>query len=173
MQAALKLGKWWVIFAARTGVDFEGPKIVCPQRSPKNTFGYNNEVWYGGTDIYIITNNGDNSIRLKYILSLLNSKLFYVWLYFKGKRKGELLELLYQPLTEIPIKKISESEQMPFVEMVDRILAITKDDDYLQNTQKKAKVKALEAEIDQLVYKLYGLTPEEIKIVEGENKNTD
>ena len=29
----------------------------------------------------------------------------------------------------------------------------------------------LEAEVDQLVYKLYDLTPEEIKIVEGENEN--
>ncbi|GAI96587.1 unnamed protein product [marine sediment metagenome] len=38
-------------------------------------------------------------------------------------------------------------------------------EDYPQNHQKQAKVKALEAEIDQLVYKLYDLTPEEIKIV--------
>ncbi|MCD4676641.1 MAG: hypothetical protein K8S18_11710 [Desulfobacula sp.] len=57
---------------------------------------------------------------------------------------------------------------MPFIKLVDRILAITKNEDYLQNLQKQAKVKALEAEIDQLVYKLYDLTPEEIKIVEGE-----
>jgi len=34
--------------------------------------------------------------------------------------------------------------------------------------KKQAMVKALEREIDQLVYKLYGLTEEEIKIVEGE-----
>ena len=32
-----------------------------------------------------------------------------------------------------------------------------------------ANVSALEAEIDQMVYKLYGLTPEEIKIVEGKS----
>lgn len=40
----------------------------------------------------------------------------------------------------------------------------------LQNPQKQAKVKALEAEIDQLVYKLYDLTEEEIGIVEGRSK---
>jgi hypothetical protein len=40
----------------------------------------------------------------------------------------------------------------------------------LQNLDKQAKVKALEAEIDQLAYKLYDLTPEEIKIVEWENE---
>jgi len=47
------------------------------------------------------------------------------------------------------------------------ILAITKDDDYLQNAPKQAQVKALEREIDQMVYQLYGLTEEEIRIVEG------
>jgi len=167
MQAAMKVGKWWVIFAARAGVDFESSKIVCPQRSHMNTFGYNEDVWYGGTDIYIITNANYNSIELKYILALLNSKLFYVWLYYKGKRKGELLELLYKPLSEIPIKKISKPEQIPFIKVIDHILAITKDMDYLNNSSKKAKVKELEKQIDHLVYKLYDLTQEEIKIVES------
>ena len=37
-------------------------------------------------------------------------------------------------------------------------------------TQKIAKVKEYERRIDQMVYKLYGLTEEEIKIVEGGNK---
>ena len=50
--------------------------------------------------------------------------------------------------------------------MNNQILSITKDDDYLENPDKQAKVKKLEKEIDQLVYKLYELTPEEIKIVE-------
>ena len=42
-----------------------------------------------------------------------------------------------------------------------------KDIDFNENSHKQAKVKALEREIDQLVYKLYDLTPEEIEIVEG------
>ena len=37
----------------------------------------------------------------------------------------------------------------------------------LQNRQKQAKVKALERQIDQMAYQLYGLTEEEIGIVEG------
>ena len=47
-----------------------------------------------------------------------------------------------------------------------QILSITKDGDYLNNPDKQAKVKKLEKEIDQLVYRLYPLTSEEIKIVE-------
>jgi adenine-specific DNA-methyltransferase len=54
--------------------------------------------------------------------------------------------------------------------MVDKILAITKDPDYLQNPAKQAQVKEYERQIDQMVYELYGLTEEEIRIVEGETK---
>ena len=76
--------------------------------------------------------------------------------------KIELLRLL-------PIKKTSnEATQKPFITLVDRILAITKDEDYLENSAKQIKVKALEREIDRLIYQLYGLTEEEIRIVEGE-----
>ena len=52
--------------------------------------------------------------------------------------------------------------------MFNKILTITKADDYLSNLAKQAKVREYEREIDQLVYKLYDLTPEEIRIVEGE-----
>ena len=47
------------------------------------------------------------------------------------------------------------------------VFTITKDGDYLQNIDKQAKVHDLEKHIDQLVYKLYGLAPEEIAIIEG------
>jgi hypothetical protein len=68
---------------------------------------------------------------------------------------------------ELPIPQISPKAQKPFVTLVDQILSITKAEDYLDSPEKQSKVKALEAKIDQLVYKLYDLTPEEIKIVEG------
>lgn len=53
-------------------------------------------------------------------------------------------------------------------EMVDQIPAITQHGDYAQNPQRQAKIKALERELDQIVYQLYGLSEEEIRIVEGE-----
>ncbi|MFA6376582.1 MAG: hypothetical protein WCX69_04260 [Candidatus Paceibacterota bacterium] len=45
-------------------------------------------------------------------------------------------------------------------------MAITQSGDYSENPAKQAKVKEYENQIDQMVYKLYGLTPEEIGIVE-------
>ena len=71
---------------------------------------------------------------------------------------------------KIIIPTNQESYCEPIITTVKRIFAITKDADYLDNPDKQAKVKILENQIDQLVYKLYDLTPEEIKIVEGFNE---
>lgn len=151
-------------------INFDSEKIIAPQRSPWNTFGYNEIPWYASADVYFITEK-DKSVYLKYVLSLLNSKLYYLWLYHRGKRKGEALELYQKPLSEIPIKKILKDEQRPFIDVVDKILTITKSDDYLTNSAKQAKVKEYERQIDQMIYKLYGLTQEEIKIVENFNRD--
>jgi len=143
---------------------FDEAKIVAPYRSKTNTFGYNEIPWYAASDVYFITQK-DKRISLKFILGLLNSKLYHLWLYQRGKKKGETLELFYQPLSEIPIKKIFEEEQKPFVELVDKILKITSTENY-DPKNPPPEQKLLEAKIDQMVYKLYGLTPEEIEIVE-------
>jgi len=47
------------------------------------------------------------------------------------------------------------------------LITITKAKDYLSSQEKQDKVKDLEKEIDELIYKLYGLSKEEIKIVEN------
>lgn len=167
MQAALKLGKWWVIFAARPDIDFEGEKIVFPQRSLCNTFGYNQKPWYAGTDVYFITNKEDNKFELKYILALLNSKLMYIWLYFKGKRKGELLELLYKPITEIPIKKVDNIHKNKVIDCINQLVKITQEDDYIDNEKKQLEAKNISKNIDKILYKVYNFTKEEIEYIES------
>jgi hypothetical protein len=76
----------------------------------------------------------------------------YHWLYYKGKRKGESLELYIRPLSEIPIKRASSVKQQSIIDLVDRILAA-------KQRGADADVSAFEHKIDQLVYALYGLTP--------------
>jgi adenine-specific DNA-methyltransferase len=150
-------------------IDFCGSKIVVPQRSYQNTFAYNDIPWYASADVYFITEK-ERDVSIKYCLALLNSKLYYLWLYHKGKRKGEMLELYQVPLSEIPIKKIPKTDQKPFISIVDKILAVTKDEDYLADKNKRDHVKELEREIDELVYGLYGLTNEERQIVGNSSK---
>jgi len=71
-----------------------------------------------------------------------------------------MLELYQKPLSEIPIKRIPREEQKSFVALVDKILTAKK-------ANRDANTAALEREIDQLVYELYGLTEDEIAIVGG------
>ncbi|HOV14221.1 MAG TPA: hypothetical protein PK771_08055 [Spirochaetota bacterium] len=60
----------------------------------------------------------------------------------------------------MPIKQISDKEQLPFIELVDKILDIKKENHSADTTE-------LERQIDRMVYELYGLTEEEIRIVEN------
>ena len=61
---------------------------------------------------------------------------------------------------EIPVPKLSAAKQRPFIRLVDRIL-------HAKTADPTADTSAEEAEIDRLVYALYGLTPAEVAAVEG------
>ena len=152
--------KYFQLQWPRVASIFTGPKITVPYRSEINSFAYNEIEWFCRSDSYIITSK-DSDVELKYIVALLNSRLYYTWLYHKGKRKGETLELFQVPLSEIPIKKISKTDQKTFISIVDKILAITKDEHYPNNEDKQGQVKELERQIDKMVYELYMLTPED------------
>ncbi len=167
LNKAKKLKKLWVLSSSRKDFNFSLPKIISPQRTYKNIFGYTEKLWSASADVYFITSKSKD-IELKYILSLLNSNLYYYWLYEKGKRKGEMLELYLTPLSEIPIKKVNEDIQSKFVSVVDKILSITQTDDYLENQEKQNAVKEYEKQIDIMVYKLYDLTYEEILTIDKE-----
>ena len=103
-------------------------------------------------------------MELKFILALVNSNL-YKWLFQKFYSFG--LDVYPAHLKSLPIKIVQSIQQKPFIELVEKILKITKEEDYLQNPAKQAKVRDIEYQIDELVYKLYGLTDGEIKIVEA------
>jgi hypothetical protein len=121
-------------------------------------------VLCGHTTNYLISNS--SAISNKFLLALLNSKLLNY--YFKFYNQTNHIPI--GEIKSIPTPPLHKVEQNRFVNIVDQILAITKDEDYLTNPAKQAKVKDLERQIDQMVYKLYDLTPEEIAVVEGFNK---
>jgi len=147
--------------------EFEKPKIIYMHTAKNHEFYLDNEGYYINNSCYMIV--CDN----KFLLCFLNSKLFkwfkrLKFVAYGDAGKGGRCKLDYNKMITVPMKKITVDQQQPFITLVDRILAITKDEDYLQNPQKQAHVKALEREIDQMVYKLYGLTEEEIRTVEGD-----
>lgn len=150
--------KWYIL---RRGTAhpyiFTGQKIVCPQRCRYNKFGYNDCEWYASADVYYITNvNIDYNI--KYLLGLLNSKLYYIWFCHKGKRKGETLELYQKPLSETPIKFTSPNIQNKIVNLVNQIL-------HLKKTDNSIDTSSLENEIDNIIFKIFKLTEQEIMAI--------
>lgn len=115
-------------------------------------------------NIYLTTNR----FALQYVLAILNSHLaswFYYWFVYNRAVRTMHFDKYY--IGKLPIKDIDFKLQQPFISLVNQILAIAKDSDYLESPAKQDKVKEYERQIDQMVYELYGLTEEEIKIVEG------
>ena len=104
----------------------------------------------------------DKRFSLKYILGLLNSKLMSY--YFKkntAKAERKLFpKIILKDLRLFPIKIATKEQQKPIIDLVDQILAAKKVDPQTDTT-------AQEAEIDMLVYELYGLTDEEISKIES------
>jgi hypothetical protein len=98
-----------------------------------------------------------------FLLGILNSSsIRFYWLNkFRDDRKtfpkikGEYLKLL-------PVPKVDNSKQTPIVRLVEQVLNLKEKD-------QTADTSELEAKIDRLVYTLYGLTDEEIAVVEGGN----
>lgn len=140
--------------------DFEKEKIVYPCIMAKEPcFVYEEKGFYAPAPANIIT--GDKT-EIKYITALLNSKCIYFAMrkfYMGGGIEGELKT---NNLEKIPIPKITPQNQELARKITDGAKAIleAKEKDPKANTQK------LEKEIDALVYSLYNLTDEEIKIIE-------
>jgi type II restriction/modification system DNA methylase subunit YeeA len=104
--------------------------------------------------------------NLKYILGLLNSRpvAFFFKIFYAGGGLGEDGYRYKKAfLEQLPIPPITPQNQTivnQIVQLVDQILSAKQ-----QNPE--ADTSNLEHQIDQLVYKLYDLTEEEIKIIEG------
>ena len=135
--------------------EFEKEKVVWADLSRSgNCFTFDDTNLYLQNTAYIMT-----GVSLKYLIAVLNTKL--ILHYFdeiNQKLDNTGWRWINQYVEILPIPKIPESEQQPFITLVDKILA-----------DKKAgnDTSALEREIDVLVYELYGLSEDEIKIIEG------
>ena len=152
---------WTAIHRPRNGKVFEEgvPKIVVPYRTKINAFAYNEIEWFCRSDCYVITSKND-TMKLKTILALLNSDTYYFWLYNRGKRKGEVLELFQKPLTEIPIKLMDEQMQNSLICKAEKIMEMKIEDNF-------ADTSNLENEINEAIYREFNFTEEEIKIIKS------
>lgn len=111
--------------------------------------------------IYNIYLHNEDIHSLRFLLSLINSKLFqFYWLKKHFDNKATFPKIKKEPIESLPIKDADTETIKKHSELVLEIIA-------KKSQENSADTTELENQIDQLVYQLYGLTEEEIKIIEN------
>lgn len=142
----------------RKQIFFQGEKIISLRKCVgKPCFSYSNFDCYVTQTFFSIKSSRWN---LKFLTGILNSKLIAFWLKNRGKMQGSNYQIDKEPLLGIPLPIIDLARQQPIISLVESILV--KMEQYIQTD-----ISSEEREIDKLVYELYGLTEEEIRVVEG------
>ncbi|EJJ9773325.1 Eco57I restriction-modification methylase domain-containing protein [Campylobacter coli] len=137
------------------------PRIVALRKcvgEPK--FSYVDFDCYVSATFYVIKTQ---RINVKYLTAILNSKLVAFWLKHKGKMQGNNYQIDKEPLLNIPIVDTNSKNKKLADELINLVDEILK----AKEQNKNANTQELENKINSLVYKLYNLTEEEIKIIEG------
>jgi hypothetical protein len=143
--------------------------LVREITNPSIYAGYTTEELYNDPSVIIIL-KGD-VIHLFCILGILNSK-FATFFHFNSAPKaikGVFPKILVEDIKffPLPCKLENHNVQKQFITIVEKILSLTQSVGYLQNQNRQVKVKEYEKKIDRLVYAIYGLTEDEIALVEG------
>ncbi|MCZ9851231.1 Eco57I restriction-modification methylase domain-containing protein [Brachyspira hyodysenteriae] len=147
---------------------FDKPKIMFNKASKINAFYLDNEgKYYGDVTTYILSSN-----NLEYLLAILNSNMFYYAYnkyYVGGGIEGELTLFT---LENFPIPEPDKETESKLVNLVDNIIDLNKKLSAEKNPNTiemlNTRIQAVDKAIDKIVYALYGLNDEEIKIIEGE-----
>ena len=154
----LKYGK--CLAAPRESKYFEGPRVII-REIPKNgrlVAAYTEDEYTVKNTAHVFIPN--SSYDGRYIVAILNSKLLSFYFVNKFSERDQVFpKAKIGQCRQLPIKSISLKEQQPFIEKVNQILQ-KKQQDPTSDTS------TVEAEIDEMVYDLYGLTEEERVIVE-------
>ncbi|MEZ5045452.1 MAG: Eco57I restriction-modification methylase domain-containing protein [Chitinophagaceae bacterium] len=148
---------WWELRACSYISEFEKPKIIFSEIVSEPQFYYDEESYYPEATVFFIS--GSN---LKYLTALLNSKAV-TFLFKSFYMGGELVgKIRYKKafLEKVPLPIPSTNTEKEINNIVDRILSLKKQNPTTDTTD-------LVTQIDQMVYQLYELTEEEIKIIEN------
>ena len=155
---------------ARKESFFNGEKIIAVRKCvDRPIFSYVDFNSYVSATFYVIK---PANIDLKYLTGILNSKLIAFWLKNKGKMQGSNYQVDKEPLLNIPIVNTKDEKvKSKLVKLVDNMIEINKKlvGENNPNTKEilERQVRALDGEIDKLVYGLYGLSDNEIRIIEN------
>ena len=145
---------------------FEGPKIIfkCMFHNVEFALDETNGYYFSAAGLSIIEK--DSNYNLKYILAILNSKLAQCWFHIYGKARGGL-DIGVKKLRLFPIKAIKPAAQQEIIQLVEARMSLENPQQQATSPKdiaaKEREAKRIEDEIDQIVYKLYGVKEEYVK----------
>jgi len=152
---------------------FKGDRVLIRETGSKLTAIFLDSKLLCNRSLYSIKIKAC-AIKPKYLAAILNSRVMQFYYQSKFKSETELFpKIRIAQVKLLPIKMINEKMQQIYITIVDKILSIIKDEDYLENPAKQANVKEYEYQIDQMIYQVYGLNEEEIKTIEEGKYNED
>jgi len=192
---ARERGKWkhdrWYAFSRSQNLsEMEQTKILTPSIADHTAFVLDRTQHYyfvgsggGGGGGYGITlaNDSPGHLTYPYVLGLLNSQLLDWYLKrVSSPFRGGYYSCNRQYIERLPIrtidfnKPVDKARHDRMVELVETMLDLHKQLAAAKTSHEKTAIQrqivATDRQIDQLVYELYGLTDEEIRIVEGVKK---
>jgi type I restriction-modification system DNA methylase subunit len=149
---------------------FKTEKIVVARMGKRVVATYDDEEYYVKDAMLLLKKSEESD--LKYITAILNSKLinYYYKNYFIT------IDVLKNALLELPIASADRNTTANISEKVKKIEELNKRLNEMgdKKTDERARIeeeiKKTDKEIDELVYKLYGITEEEKEIIEGSLK---
>ena len=147
---------------------YEVEKLAVRETGARMIATLDRDNRYFLSSLYSVYPKEQKSYSLRYLLGLVNSTFatWFVHLVAFGLTAGAFTKIRTNQLARLPIRYIDPADRSDtalrdkLVENVDRILAA-------KRRNPEAHTTAFEREIDELIYTLYGLTPEEIKLVEA------
>lgn len=119
---------WWRYSRPMHKEYYHLSKIWCSYRSTTNQFCYDDTKEYIGLTNTTVIFDTNEKIKLKYLLTILNSKLFKFRYSSIGKQTGSgVYEYFANGVGKFPIKEISLQDQQPFIEKADKMLSLNKE----------------------------------------------
>ena len=219
---------WWRYSRPMHKEYYNLPKLYCSRRAFGNTFCYDEGFDYLGFSNMTVIFETNKEMSVKYILTLLNSKLLNFRYKSIGKQTGGgSFEYFPNGVGKLPIPNIPFSEQQPFIDKANLMLSMNKElqeilgkfqrtilrkfeieelpvklqnwylmtyKEFIQELEKKkiklslsqeeeweshfseksgqaqtikSKIDSINKEIDSMVFALYGLTSEDVSIIEA------
>ena len=147
---------WWELHPCAYYSEFEKEKLLWIELVNRGRFTYDDKKLNPVESVFSMT--GED---IKYLLAVLNSRLINWQMRHIAPTSGMgVLRWKKTYVEQLPIPQIPKIEQRPFIELAEKITAA-------KAANPDADTSGWEAEVDRLVYDLYGLTESEIKIIEA------